>query len=101
MMLGGPLSTVQDLAAMPYGGVVFASSDPAFGMFDADRKLALYRSSVTADMRDKLDGHFLSAPDAAGVWFGLEPRSTNPWLFDLTGPPLRKHPGGRSAMSSP
>ncbi len=79
----GPRNTINDVAAAPQGGVVYSSHEPGFGRYDAAGNLAMWRGPVTADMRDKHSGGFLSAPDAMAVWFGLQPGSSEPWLFDF------------------
>ena len=104
---GGALNTIIDLAPLPDGGAVFASSDPAFGIVGHDGVLRPvkdsegdshpYRGPVTADMRTKRSGNFWSAPDASGVWFGLERGGDIPWRFDLNElafQPLGERPSG-------
>lgn len=93
MFLGGPTSTIMDLASLAGGGVAFASQDPAFGIFtaegtfrtvlDAQGKPANYREAVVPDMRGKVGGMLVAAPDGMGVWFGLKAWAEQPWRFDL------------------
>ncbi|MBC8037063.1 MAG: caspase family protein [Rhizobiales bacterium] len=79
----GPQGGINDLKAMPGGGVAYASHDPSFGIFDASGKLAVVRQQVTADMRNKYAGYFFNSPDATSVWFGLKMGAVDPWLFDV------------------
>ncbi|MFO0994152.1 MAG: caspase family protein [Hyphomicrobiales bacterium] len=89
-VLPGPLNTILDLTPVPGGGVAFAAADPAFGIVEPDGSLMPlqngqegYHGPITADMRTKRGGHFWSAPDATGVWFGLKLGSEQPWRFDV------------------
>lgn len=79
----GPRNTINDVAAAPQGGVVYSSHEPGFGRYDAAGNLVMRKGAVTADMRDKHSGRFLAAPDTMAVWFGLQPGSAEPWLFDI------------------
>ncbi len=79
----GPEGGINDLKAMPDGGIAFASHDPSFGIFDAVGNLRLVHNQVTADMRNKYGGYFWNAADATSVWFGLKLGAQDPWLFDV------------------
>ncbi|CAN5164022.1 hypothetical protein BH10PSE7_BH10PSE7_10190 [soil metagenome] len=81
--LGGSLNTIMDLAGLPGGGVAWAGFDGDIGIFGPAGESGLHVKPVTADMREKRANHFLVAPNADAVWFGLQYASTNPWRFDV------------------
>ena len=81
--LGGPHSTIFDLATVRGGGVAYGAGDPEIGVFSAGNQTSLIKKRITADMRLKLGEDFLVSQNGAAVRFGLEARGSYPWLIDI------------------
>ena len=79
----GTENTVLDLAPLPEGALAFGAFDPAFGLIDSAGRRTLFRGPATADLRDKVRGHFTVSADGRRLRFGLKPSSDVPVLFDL------------------
>ena len=79
----GSQGGINDLKALPDGGIAYVTHDPSFGIFDAAGNLRLVHGQVTADMRNKLGGQFFHSTDLTKVWFGLKLGAIDPWLFDV------------------
>lgn len=75
-------NTLMDLRALPAGGLLFGSSDPLLGRFDAQGAKSLLGASPVADYRDNYGG-FLISPDGDTVQFGYEQWGKSPAQFDL------------------
>lgn len=74
-------NTIMDLAALPGGRLAFGSSDPAWGVVNAQGQRMLFHAPAVADFRDNQSGFTLS-PDGARVRFGYESFGKFPAIFD-------------------
>jgi Caspase domain/WD domain, G-beta repeat len=75
-------ATVTGLLALPDGGFVYATADPALGEYAPGLNRVLDRRSATPDFRGQLDRLRLSA-DGAQVAFGLHKGGGSPAWFDV------------------
>ncbi len=80
----GPHDTIAGLAALPQGGVAYASLEPRWGVYDAAGKPVITWGPVTAEMREKQGPNFWTSADGKSVWFGLGPGLANPHLVDMS-----------------
>jgi WD40 repeat protein len=76
--------TLEDLASLPDGGVLFAAGDPSWGVLDAAGQVRVRQDSPIADLRAHGDQLRLSA-DGRRVRFGFEVWSKDPHSFDVAG----------------
>ena len=81
-VLDGPDGTLMDFKILPNGSLLFASTDPAFGLFDPKGRRTLMRGPDAPNMRGKIETNFTVSRDAHRVRFGLKYGGTDPWLFD-------------------
>ena len=82
-VLDGPDGTIMDLKPLADGSLLFASTDPAFGLFSARGKRTLMRGPDAPNMRGKIEENFTVSGDGHRVRFGLKYGGTDPWLFDV------------------
>lgn len=61
-LTSGAGDTIQNLASLANGGVIFGASEPSFGTLDADGRRTLFTGQATADYRGMLDS-FRFSPD--------------------------------------
>lgn len=80
--LSATQSTILQILPLRYGGIVFCSHDPAFGVFDAYDRRAIYKSPAIADHRDNHEG-FLVSYNASTVQFGYEVFGRSPARFSV------------------
>jgi Caspase domain/WD domain, G-beta repeat len=73
-------------------GFVFATADPAFGLFSAQGVATQLQGPRRADMRDKLGSALAVSSDASSVRFGLRDREQEPVAFDLAAAALKDSP---------
>lgn len=76
-------NTIQHILPLRNGGLVYCTSDPAFGVLDSDNRHILFTASGIADYRDNWDGFLLSA-DGETVQFGYEQFGKIPARFSLS-----------------
>ncbi|RKZ56601.1 MAG: hypothetical protein DRR08_21270 [Candidatus Parabeggiatoa sp. nov. 2] len=76
-------NSVMDIRALQNGKILFAASDPVFGLFNANGEKTLYREAVIADFRDNEKGLLLSK-DGRTVQFGFESGGKHPARFSVT-----------------
>jgi len=78
--LVGDFSTVISIRPIYAGGIVFGSTKPAFGVFDASDRLVVYKRPAIADLSDNWEG-FLVSYDGSTVQFGYEKFGKSPAKF--------------------
>ena len=102
--IGKPLplsdNTIMDLKRCG-NGIVVAAADPAFGVVDANGRIALWITGVAPDMRDKREESFTIAPDARQVRFGLAIGGEEPVLFNLEQATVRSSPDPVPGLQAP
>jgi WD40 repeat protein len=79
----GPHDSISALAALPQGGLAYASVEPRWGVYDAAGQPVLTYAPVTAEMREKTSGNFWSSSGGTAVWFGLGAGRNDPHLIDI------------------
>ena len=84
-------NTILHILPLKHGGIVFSSHDPAFGIFDAYDRKAIYKSPVIADHRDNRKG-FLISYDGSTVQFGYEVFGRSPARFSISDRLLELNP---------
>ena len=96
------LDDLRSCCALPEGGVVFGSADPAFGTYCRMASLVSIQNAVSADMRAKHSGITRMPRDAMGVWFGLEAMGARSLALRCwPSSPSRPHVSRRRTISSP
>ncbi len=80
--LGGPSSTVLDVAAVSDGRVVFCSADPALGVLGPEKRSSVIYPLI-ADCRDQISTFSLSR-DGKSVGFGYKQFAKEPAAFDVS-----------------
>ncbi|PIZ20843.1 MAG: hypothetical protein COY50_02545, partial [Deltaproteobacteria bacterium CG_4_10_14_0_8_um_filter_43_12] len=75
-------NTILHILPLKLGGVVFSSHDPAFGIFDAYDRKAIYKSPAIADYRNNRNG-FLTSYDGSTVQFAYEVFGKSPARFSI------------------
>jgi len=99
----GPHDSIMAVAALPQGGVVYASLEPRWGQYDSYGQTALSLGPVTAEMREKHGANFWASADGRQVWFGLGAGLNQPHLLDVTrmtlSPAPQRPPGFISAIT--
>ena len=90
-------STILQILPLRYGGIVFCSHDPAFGIFDAYDRRAIYKSPAIADHRDNQEG-FLVSYDGSVVQFGYEVFGKSPARFSVSERLLELNPDSPNAV---
>jgi WD40 repeat protein len=86
--LDAATNSIMDLAPLPGGALAFASFEPWIGVFDAEGKETLLKTTSVADFRDdQLD--FKVSSDGATVAFDYNQGSRNPASFSLDDRTLR------------
>ena len=75
-------NTMMHLLPLAGGGVVFGTSDPAWGVLDASGQAQRFQGAATADFRGLLEG-FRLTPDATTVQFGYEYGGKTPARFTV------------------
>ncbi|KAA6184094.1 PDZ domain-containing protein [Thiohalocapsa marina] len=79
----GTDNSLTDLRALPQGGLIAGTDDPAWLRFDTTGQLIRQRHPVAPDMRDKLGEHFRLSADGRRVVVGLGYGGERSILFDL------------------
>jgi len=90
--LVGDFSTVISIRPIYAGGIVFGSTKPAFGVFDASDRLVVYKRPAIADLSDNWEG-FLVSYDGSTVQFGYEIFGKSPAKFSVSERLLELNPG--------
>lgn len=85
-------NTIMQILPLRSGGVVFCSYDPAYGVFDASDRLAVYKGPEIADLRGNREG-FLVSDDGATVQFGYERFGKSSARFSVSERLLELNPG--------
>lgn len=80
----GTDNSVTDLRALPDGGLIAGTNDPAWLRFTADGRLVQQQQAVVPDMRDKLGEHFRLSADGRRVVFALGYGGDRQVMFDLS-----------------
>lgn len=75
-------NTIMDIAPLPGDGLLFGSSDPAFGVLSNNGSRTLYVSSTIADYRDMWE-NFRTTQDGRTVGFGFTQWGKSPSAFSL------------------
>lgn len=73
---------IQDICPLRNGGIVFASYNTAWGIFDNLDKKVFHQKAVISDFRRHPNG-FPISPDAGRVIFSFKPGFRSPALFDI------------------
>ena len=73
---------IQDVCPLKNGGIVFASYNTAWGIFDRWDTKVFHQKPVLADYRGQPKG-FPISPDAGRVIFSFKPGFRSPALFDI------------------
>jgi WD40 repeat protein len=84
--------------------IAVASTDPAFGLFDRNHRVTLWKESVAPDIRRRVGypGDSITvAPDAKRVRFGLRFGGAEPVLFDLAEGTVTSAPSAGLGMAAP
>lgn len=71
------------LAARPDGGLVFATTDPAWGQISGNGRLQIIHQAGIADFRDVADGTFAASADGRRLVIGTRQGGTDPVTIDL------------------
>ncbi|MEW6162697.1 MAG: hypothetical protein AB1606_05240 [Nitrospirota bacterium] len=83
MDLPATSNTILHILPLKHGGVVFSSHDPAFGIFDAYDRKAIYKSPAIADHRNNHKG-FVISYDGSTAQFGYEVFGRSPARFSVS-----------------
>ncbi|SDE11187.1 caspase family protein [Rhodospira trueperi] len=75
--------SVTALEARPGGGLVFATSDPAWGLVSANGRLQTSHRAGLADFRDVSDGVFAVSDDGQRLVIGVQTGGEEPVTIDL------------------
>lgn len=75
-------NTVQDVASLPDGGLIFAAGGPTWGVISAQGKVLRRQDPAIADFRGLFEGFRLS-DDGRQVRFGYEYGGQSPSVFDI------------------
>jgi len=75
--------SVSALAARPDGGLVFATTDPAWGQVSGAGRLQVLQQAGVADFRDVADGTFALSADGRRLVIGTQQGGTEPVTIDL------------------
>lgn len=73
---------IQSICPLKNGGIVFASYNTAWGIFDRLDKKVFHQKAVIADFRGQPKG-FPISPDAGRVIFSFKPGFRSPAIFDI------------------
>jgi WD40 repeat protein len=76
-------NTIRQILPTRDGGVVFGTSDPAYGRVDASGKRTLLVTAATADYRG-MNENFLLSADGTRLQFKYEPFGKSPTPFSLS-----------------
>lgn len=93
--------TVNHLRPLPGGGLLFAASDPAWGMVDGTGTPVYSRRGETGDFRDLPQGHFALSPDGMSVDYGMEQGGRRPFRFDALARILTADPDPQPGFARP
>lgn len=93
--------TVNHLLPLPDGGVLFAASDPVWGMAGGDGAVVYSRPGATGDFRDLPQGRFALSPDGMTVDYGLEQGGRRPFRFAALTGTLTPEPEPAAGFSRP
>lgn len=99
--LAAGADTIQHLLPLPGGGVVYGTSEPAFGVFDAAGRRTVFQGPAKADYRAVFEGGFLLSADGATVRFGYEFQGKAPARFSLATRLLETDPPPDAALAPP
>jgi WD40 repeat protein len=80
-LLAAADNIVMNLVPLANGGFVYASADPAFGVYDRQLQRRIDRHSPIIDLRRQIET-FRLAPDGTKVAFGLQAGGDSPAWFD-------------------
>lgn len=93
--------TVNHLRALPDGGLLFAASDPAWGVVGSDGGVRFSRRGEIGDFRDIHQGRFALSPDGMTVDYGLEQGGRRPFRFDALARTLTSDPPPQPGYARP
>ncbi|MBF0535370.1 MAG: caspase family protein [Nitrospirae bacterium] len=82
-ILTGSVNTIEQIVPLKNGGIVFGSTDPAFGVFDKNDKRRVFKQTDKADYRGDNE-NFQVSRDAKTIKFWYENKSKSPKVFSLT-----------------
>ncbi len=93
--------TVSDLAALPDGGLLWATAGPSFGRLDAGGRALFSRGRQQGDFRDGYEHGFAVSADGNRVAFALGPRGGKALVFDLRARKLAPLAAGADGLTAP
>jgi len=91
--------TVMDLKPLGSSGLLFGTTDPAFGGLDETGREIFVRPSALVDMRGKLGEALSVSADGLRLRFGLGAGGKRPVLFDLSARSLTDAPTAAGDLS--
>ncbi len=98
--LSGPKNAIMDILPLNDSGVMYGSFDPAFGVFDKNGNIKIYKASFIPDFRFNLNG-FLISSDASIIQFGFESYGKSPARFSTKERILINNPKSNTDLSPP
>ena len=94
-------ATILDIRSLRAGGIVYVSTEPAFGIFDQDNHRTLFVGPSTTDFRNSRGGKLLLSSDGSVVQFASEQFGNSPARFSVTSRLLELAPEHDSTLASP
>ncbi|MBP8985728.1 MAG: caspase family protein [Syntrophobacterales bacterium] len=76
-------NTIMQIIPLRSGGIVFGSANPAFGVFDASDRLAVYKGPAIANLSGNRKG-FLVSDDGSTVQFSYDIFGKSPARFSVS-----------------
>jgi WD40 repeat protein len=93
-------NTILHILPLRDGGIVYGTSDPAFGYVDARGQRSLFTGPAIADHRDNLQAFMLSS-DGMVVQFGYETFGRSPARFSISDRRLEDTISNTTALTPP